>query len=131
MDPNLDRRCILRQQTADLLTSFNDLANPEEKTGAGNMIMNGMPWSKDVASALAFPPSNSKVTRQFVDQQGSFFPDQNQTFGIQKLIQSGTLMSSKVQSSVSYLCYCCLDIDCFLDLLFLFKQSDGISPQQY
>lgn len=87
VDPNLDRRCILRQQT-DLLTSFNDLANPEEKSDAGSMIVNGMPWSREVASVLAFPPSNSKVTRQFVDQHESFFSDQNQPFGIQKLIQS-------------------------------------------
>lgn len=89
VDPNLDRQCILREQTA-LLASFNDMANSEDMSGAGDMVMNGLSWSKDVGSILpSYPASNSKDARQFVEQPGSFFPDrQQQVFGIQKLIQS-------------------------------------------
>lgn len=96
VDPDLDRQCILRHQSA-LLTSFNDLTDPKEmiSAGAGNLLMSGLQWEKDVESIMtSFPSpplSNNKLTgRQFVEQPGSFFPDrqQQQAFGIQKLIQT-------------------------------------------
>ena len=74
------------------------MASPAEKSGAGDMAMNELPWSKDVASILAsLPSANSKVTREFLEEPENFFPDrQHQVFGVQKLIQSGTFVGSSV-----------------------------------